>query len=334
MKKVQVGLVGCGRISQFHLDALKELSSEFELVGVADSNFARAQEAAKKYGCAAHKTLEDLLLTPKLQCVAICTPSGLHPEHAKKCLEFGVGCLSEKPFGCYYRDSLKVVEEFEKQNLPLFVVSQNRFNPTVMKVRHWLEAGHFGKIFFIQANVFWTRPQDYYDAEPWRGTRELDGGVFLNQANHYIDLVQWFGGDVISVKSEISTMGRKIECEDVGVASLKFRNGALGVVSATTLTYPENLEGSLTILAENATVRIGGKALNKLEVCNIKDLEKHKEELDYEPVSVYGNGHKEYYRRLYEYMTTGKNNGLVDGREALKSVRITEQIYRVMDDTK
>ena len=331
--RIKVGLVGCGRISGYHLEAIKDLKEEYELLGVTDVDQSRSEAAAKKFNCQAYASLEDLLKTPGMQIASLCTPSGLHHANALSCLKFGIGCLSEKPFGVYYRDSLAVVEEFEKKNIPLYVVAQNRFNPTVLKVRHWFEQGMFGKLYLLQANVFWQRPQSYYDAEPWRGTRKLDGGVFLNQANHYFDIVQWFGGDVTSVKTQLARLGRKIECEDTGVACLRFRNGALGVISATTLAYPENCEGSFTIIAEKATIKISGTALNKLEICKVQGIDTNSiEKPDYLPTTVYGNSHKEYYLRLYQTLTGNKQSGLVTGREALKTVELTEQIYREIDD--
>jgi UDP-N-acetyl-2-amino-2-deoxyglucuronate dehydrogenase len=217
--------------------------------------------------------------------------------------------------------------------VPLFVVHQNRYNPTVQKVRKWFEQGKLGKLHLIQANVFWQRPQAYYDAESWRGKRELDGGAFMNQASHYVDLVQWFGGDIDSVKSEVAAPSRNIQCEDTGAAVIRFKSNAIGVIAVTMLTYPENLEGSLTLLAEHATIKIGGKALNKLEICKAKDTEifADTENTNYEPTTVYGNGHGEYYRQLHHYMNDPEHPEAINGREGLKSLKLLTDIYREQD---
>jgi UDP-N-acetyl-2-amino-2-deoxyglucuronate dehydrogenase len=333
MSKIRIGLLGCGRISQFHLNSLKDQSALFELVAVADIIAERAHKTAAEFGVKAFDSLEAMLQGVKLDLVTLCTPSGLHPVQAKVCADAQVACLSEKPFGCFYSEALEVVEYFEKQRVSLFVVHQNRYNPTIQKVRKWFNEGLLGKLHLIQANVFWQRPQSYYDAETWRGRRKLDGGAFMNQASHYVDLVQWFGGEFESVKSELSTLGRKIECEDTGAAVIRFKSQAVGVIAVTMLTYPENQEGSLTLLAEHATIKIGGKALNKLEVCKGKDssLFNDAEQTNYEPATVYGNGHGEYYRHLYQYLKEPNHPDAITGREGLKSLRLLTEIYRERD---
>lgn len=333
MNKIKIGLLGCGRISQFHLNALKEQPQSYELVAVADELLDRAQQMALQYGVKAYPSLAAMLQSEKLDLVVLCTPSGLHPAQAKICAEAGVACLSEKPFGCFYEEALDVVKFFEERKVPLFVVHQNRYNPTVQKVRKWFDEGKLGKLYLIQANVFWQRPQSYYDAESWRGQRHLDGGAFMNQASHYVDLVQWFGGDIDSVKSEVATLGRKIECEDTGAAVIRFKSNTIGVLAVTMLTYPENQEGSLTLIAENATIKIGGKALNKLEVCKGKDesILADVEKTNYEPTTVYGNGHGEYYKKLFHYMKEPHHPEAIHGREGLKSLKLLTEIYREQD---
>lgn len=332
MSKIKIGLLGCGRISQFHLNALKEQPEGYEIVAVADILQDRADKAAADYHAKAYYSLDAMLAADKLDLVVLCTPSGMHPSQAKVCAEANTACLSEKPFGCFYDEAEEVVEFFEKRNVPLFVVHQNRYNPTVQQVRTWFDEGRFGKLYMIQANVFWQRPQAYYDAENWRGKRESDGGAFMNQASHYVDLVQWFGGDIASVKAEVATLGRDIECEDTGAAVIRFNSGAIGVVAVTMLTYPENQEGSLTLLAEHATIKIGGKALNKLEICRGKDESVVVNvENNYEPTTIYGNGHGEYYKKLREYMNEPNHPEAINGREGLKSLKLLTEIYRERD---
>lgn len=335
MSIFNIGIVGCGRIAQFHLNALKAEPDLYHIAAVTDVLAERAQQMAAQYDAKAYTSLEEMLRSEKLNLVVLCTPSGLHPAQAKICAQAGVACLSEKPFGCFYPEALDVVEFFEQKKVPLFVVHQNRYNPTVQKVRKWFEEGKLGKLHLIQANVFWQRPQSYYDAESWRGLRHLDGGAFMNQASHYVDLVQWFGGEIESIKSEVAKPVRNIQCEDTGAAVIRFKSNAIGVIAVTMLTYPENLEGSLTLLAENASIKIGGKALNKLEICRAKDpaLMQDAEDSNYEPTTVYGNGHSEYYRKLHHYMSHPNHPEAINGREGLKSLKLLTEIYREQDLT-
>jgi UDP-N-acetyl-2-amino-2-deoxyglucuronate dehydrogenase len=329
MKKIKIGLLGCGRISEFHLNALRELNDSFEITAVADVLFERAKTVAAKYHANAYESLESMLKFEKIDLVVLCTPSGLHPAQAKMCAEAGIACLSEKPFGCFYQEALEVVEFFEQKKIPLFIIHQNRYNPTIKKVREWFNSGKLGKLYLIQANVFWQRPQEYYDAESWRGKRLLDGGAFMNQASHYIDLVQWFGGETQSVKSEIATLSRAIECEDTGAVIIRFKSSAIGIISVTMLTYPENLEGSLTLIAEKATIKIGGKALNQFEICKGSDPEiTDYFSANYEPDTVYGNGHGEYYRHLIKYLKEPYHPEAIHGREGLKTLKLLSEIYQ------
>lgn len=329
MSKIRVGLVGCGRIAQFHLDALKA-NSHYAIEAVCDVLADRATAAAVKYGARAHSSMEEMLASARLDLIVLTTPSNLHPSQAIQCADAGIACLSEKPFGVFYEEALRAVEHFEVKRVPLFVVKQNRYNPTVQKVRSWYESGILGQIYLIQANVFWQRPQSYYDAETWRGKRAQDGGAFMNQASHYVDLVQWFGGEVTSVQSELATRARKMECEDTGAALIRFKSGTIGTIAVTMLTYPENAEGSLMILAENGTIKIGGKAMNKLELVRVKGVSEV-DNVSYEPSTVYGNGHTEYYRQLVEFLANPQHPGAITGREGLKSLKLLTEIYRDED---
>jgi len=152
----------------------------------------------------------------------------------------------------------------------------------------------------------------------------------MNQASHYVDLVQWFGGEIASVKSEVATLNRRIECEDTGAAVIRFKSNAIGVIAVTMLTYPENVEGSLTLLAEHATIKIGGKALNKLEICKGKhlDITADLDNTNYEPATVYGNGHGEYYKKLQHYLKSPYHPDAIHGREGLKSLKLLTDIYQ------
>lgn len=328
-KPIRIALVGCGRIAHSHLNALK-LNPKYELIAVCDSVSEKADEVATKYAVRPYYELKKLLTQEKLDLLTLTTPSGLHPAQAILCADFGVNCLSEKPLGIDYKESLKCVEYFEKKGLGLFVVKQNRYNPTVAKVHAWIKMGLLGKLYLLESNVFWHRPQSYYDAAPWRGTRELDGGAFMNQASHYVDLMQWFGGEVLHASSELETFERNIECEDTGAALIRFKSGAIGVMAVSMLTYPENLEGSITIIGQKGTIRIGGKALNRIETLKLEDssaLDASVAELNYEPNNVYGHGHGIYYQELLRFLKDPHHPDAITGREGLKSLKLLWQIY-------
>jgi UDP-N-acetyl-2-amino-2-deoxyglucuronate dehydrogenase len=244
---VRVALIGCGRISKNHFEAIKRIEG-LELVAVADSDLARAQAVGAEQGVPAFGSLDELLAAVPSDLVSICTPSGLHPQHGMIAARAGRHVLTEKPMAISLAAADELVQTCDNAGVQLFVVKQNRLNPPIQLLRRAIDKGRFGRIYSANVTVRWTRPQEYYDAEPWRGTWEFDGGAIMNQASHYVDLMQWLVGPVESVMAKTATQARRIEAEDSGVALLKFRSGALGVIEVTVLTYPRNLEGSITIL--------------------------------------------------------------------------------------
>ena len=229
--------------------------------------------------------------------------------------------------------SLKSADELvracDEKGVHLFVIKQNRLNPAVQMVKRALDKGRFGRLYLANTTVHWTRPQEYYDQAPWRGTWEFDGGAFMNQASHYVDLIQWLVGPVESVIAKTATLARRIESEDTGVAVLKFRSGALGVIEVTMLTYPRNLEGSFTLLGEKGSVRIGGTAVNRIEHWSFADYDDDDKLVDSastNPSSVYGFGHAGYYRNVLAVLR-GEAKPETDGREGRKSLELILGIY-------
>ena len=329
----KVALAGCGRISKNHIESLLKLREEgtAEIVSCCDIITERAQEAAEKIGsgCKPYIDYSQMLKETEADLVTLCTPSGLHPYQAIEAAQVGKNILSEKPQGCCVEACDNAIEAAEKAGVKYMVVKQNRFNPSIQLLRKSFEKGRFGKVYMILANVLWTRPQDYYDMAKWRGTYELDGGCLSNQASHYVDLVQWFGGDFIDVSAQHSTQKIKMEAEDTISVAIKFATGAIGSINATVLTYPKNLEGSLTILGEKGTVRVGGFALNKIEHWEFADEDPMDEEArgaDTAPSSVYGFGHLPYYRHVFDVLD-GKTQPMCTGREARKTVEIIMNAY-------
>lgn len=328
-RRLKVGIVGIGRISQKHFEAIGSLANLAELVAICDTN-ASSLSSAHALGAKTYDNLSTMLDNEKLDLVSVCTPSGLHPIHGIEIAKRGVNVVVEKPMATQMASARELVSTCEKANVRLFVVKQNRYNTTLQLLKAAIEESRFGRIFMIAANVFWTRPQSYYDQASWRGTWELDGGAFMNQASHYIDLMQWLGGPVRSVNASIATLARNIEAEDTGSAILNYRNGAIGSVNVTMLTYPKNLEGSITILGEKGTVKIGGVALNQFERWEFADErpeDMRTMESSYNVDSVYGSGHAVFYSHVFKTLMGSNTEPIIDGAEGLKSLELLEAIY-------
>jgi UDP-N-acetyl-2-amino-2-deoxyglucuronate dehydrogenase len=329
-RKIRFALVGCGRISQNHIGALATHAHDAELVDVCDVNPAALRAAVEKTGATGHASLEMMLAETSADAVILTTPSGLHPAQAIAVARSGRHVISEKPMATRWSDGLRMVRECDEAGVRLFVVKQNRRNATLQMLKRAVEEDRFGRIYLVALNVFWTRPQEYYDAAKWRGTWEFDGGALMNQASHYIDLLDWLIGPVESVQAYSATLGRKIEAEDTAVASLRWRSGALGSLSVTMLTYPKNLEGSITVLGEKGTARIGGVAVNEVQEWQFAEARPGDEAVaaaSYETTSVYGFGHPLYYQNVIDVLR-GQADPETDGRAGLKSLELLSAIYR------
>jgi UDP-N-acetyl-2-amino-2-deoxyglucuronate dehydrogenase len=333
-RKIRVGVVGCGRISKNHFSAIAQFADDLQLAAVCDVDPEALVTHERQHGVPGYRSLEEMLTGEALDLVVLATPSGLHPEQAIAAARHKVSVVTEKPMATRWDDGLRMVRACDEAGVRLFVVKQNRRNPTLQLLRRALRDGRFGRIHLVQMNVFWTRPQSYYDqGNGWRGTWEFDGGAFMNQASHYIDLLQWLIGPVEAVQAMTSTT-RDIEAEDTGVLNIKWRNGALGSVSVTMLTYPRNLEGSITILGETGTARIGGVAVNEVQVWEFADKRDYDEEVkaaSYQTTSVYGFGHPLYYKNVVESMR-GNAAAETDGRAGLKSLELLVAAYRSARD--
>ena len=328
-RKIRVGVVGCGRISKNHFGSIEAHSENMEVGAVCDIDPVRLAEHEQKYGVKGYARMEDMLSNESIDLVALCTPSGLHPDQAVLAAGYGVNVVTEKPMATRWQDGVRMVKACDDAWVRLFVVKQNRRNTTLQMLKRAFDEKRFGKVYMVNINVFWTRPQEYYDAAKWRGTWELDGGAFMNQASHYVDLVDWLVGPVESVHAMTATLERNIEVEDSGVLNIRWRSGALGSMCVTMLTYPKNLEGSITILGEKGTVRIGGVAVNDIQIWDFQDSRDYDEDVkkaNYETTSVYGFGHPLYYANIVDVLQ-GKAEPDVDGREGLKSLEVLIAAY-------
>lgn len=328
-RPIRFALVGCGRISNKHIDALKLHGANAELAAVCDLDPAALHRAEELTGATAYASYEAVLRDPSIDVVVLATPSGLHAEQGVAAAHAGKHVVTEKPMATRWKAGLGLVKACDNAGVRLFVVKQNRRNATLKLLKKAIEQKRFGRIFMVNLNVFWNRPQSYYDGAPWRGTWEFDGGAFMNQASHYVDLLDWLVGPVQSVHAFTATLDRNIEVEDTGVANIRWRSGALGSVNVTMLTYKQNYEGSLTIIGEKGTVRVGGVAVNEIQHWDFEDNRPEDAlvaNASYETTSVYGYGHPEYYRNVIESIR-GEATPETDGREGLRSLELLIGIY-------
>lgn len=329
------GLVGCGRIAKRH----SELLGHGEIVGarlaaICDIVASKAQAIATQFDVPAFTDMHEMANAVDLDAFVVLTESGRHAEHVIDLARYGKHIVVEKPMALTLGDADAMIRACDAAGVKLFVVKQNRFNIPVQKLREAMAAGRFGKLVMGTVRVRWARPQAYYDQDSWRGTWALDGGVLTNQASHHVDLLEWMMGDVDSVFAKATTALVDIEAEDTAVVVLKFANGALGVIEATTAVRPKDLEGSISILGEKGTVEIGGFAVNQMKHWNFVEQAEDDAEViqrySVNPPSVYGYGHKAYYDHVVDAISNGKKQ-LVDGLEGRRSLELINAIYESVE---
>ncbi len=330
MKTLKLGLIGCGRISKNHFEAVQQIP-EAEFCAVTDIDRCRAEQAAEFYKIpGVYTDYIEMLETEKLDAVSICTPSGLHPQMGIDVANHKINVITEKPMAINIAAADALIKACDKNKVHLFVVKQNRLNNTLQLLKSAMNKDRFGKIYIAQSNVFWQRPQSYYATAKWRGTWEFDGGAFMNQASHYVDAMCWLLGNVESVMAYTATMERRIEAEDSGCALLHFRSGTIASINVTMLTYPKNFEGSITIIGEKGTVKVGGVAVNKIEKWEFDEYDDDDRialDANYQPPNVYGFGHTPYYHNVTDVLL-GRAEPTTDGRDGRKSVEIIQAIYQ------
>jgi UDP-N-acetyl-2-amino-2-deoxyglucuronate dehydrogenase len=328
-RRIRLALVGCGRIAERHLEAFSRHTDRAELVAVCDSDPVILEEVARRAGVPGFASLDDLLAGSDADVIVLATPSGLHATQAIQAAAAGRHVVTEKPMATRWKDGIAMVQACDRAGVKLFVVKQNRRNPTIQLVKRAIDKGRFGRIYLVTVNVLWSRPQSYYDSAAWRGTWEFDGGAFMNQASHYVDLLDWLIGPVHTISAFTATLARNIQVEDTGVAAIQWRSGALGSINVTMLTYPKNLEGSITIIGEKGTVRLGGVAVNKIEHWAFADPDPDDELVEkasYDTTSVYGQGHAGYYDNVFKSLR-GEATPETDGREGLRSLELLIGTY-------
>jgi UDP-N-acetyl-2-amino-2-deoxyglucuronate dehydrogenase len=324
---MKYALIGCGRIAVNHIKAVD--NNGLEMVAVCDNmpehidilfektDYHKPVERYTDY----KKMVEE---HPELQLVSIATDSGVHAEIALYCINRGVNVIIEKPIAMSLADADEIIKRSEEKGVKVSACHQNRFNLAVQEMRHAVEDGRFGILSHGSIHVRWNRNKAYYEQAPWRGKWASDGGALMNQCIHGIDLLRWMMGDEVEEVYGVTCQQyhKYLECEDIGMAVVKFKNGAVGTIEGTVNVYPKNLEETLYLFGENGTVKLGGTSCNNIDVWNFADAEESKAGMKEETSNVYGNGHTALFADVIEAIKTGKKP-YVDaaaGRNALEMV--------------
>jgi UDP-N-acetyl-2-amino-2-deoxyglucuronate dehydrogenase len=335
MSTLRFALIGCGTIARKHASALQEYVEGAEIGAFVDLDLSRARDFGAKYGAPAFGSVGELMqsMGEQIDIFSVLTPSGAHCANVLELVKYGRPIVVEKPMALRLEDADRMIEACDAHGVKLFVVHQNRYNPPIVKAREALEQGRFGRLVMGTVRLRWTRDQAYYDSDSWRGTWAHDGGVFMNQAVHHIDMLTWFMGSVESLRSMATTRLVNIECEDTGVAVIRFNSGALGTLEATTATRPKDLEGSISILGEKGSVVIGGFFMNELVTWSFVDKQPIDDivfdQFGRNP-SVFGYNLGEYLRGVVTSLQT-KKAALVDGLEGRKSLELITAIYESIE---
>lgn len=335
---LKFALVGCGRIAKRHSEILGGGGIEgAELVAVCDLVEDKARNIGEQFKVPYFADMHEMIAQCNIDVITILTESGNHARHVTDLAQYGKHLVVEKPMALTLDDADAMINACDKNGCKLFIIKQNRFNVPVVKLRSALDAGRFGKLVLGTVRVRWARHQPYYDQAPWRGTWAMDGGVLTNQASHHVDMLEWMMGDVESVFAKATTALANIEAEDTAVVTIKFKNGALGIIEATTATRPTNVEGSISILGEKGIVVVGGIAVNKMMTWIFEDEiegdSKVLEKYSVNPPNVYGFGHQAYYENVVDCISNGKQN-LIDGLAGRKSIELISAIYESVETGK
>lgn len=332
---MKYALIGCGRISPNHIAAAKE--NGLEIVAMCDINIENIKDKTVKFDLpdtiAKYTDYREMIEKEKIDLAAIATESGKHAEIAINCIEAGINIIIEKPIALSLHDADRIIEMAEKKNVKVCACHQNRFNKSVQKIRDAVEKNRFGRMFYGTAHIRWCRDYEYYSRAKWRGTWEQDGGALMNQCIHNIDLLRWMLGDEIE---EVVGMTDRlhhdyIEAEDLGIALIRFKSGAYGIVEGTTNIYPKNLEETLYLFGEKGTVKAGGQSVNVIEEWRFSDMlddpEEVKARFHENPPNVYGYGHRPLYADVIDAIKNDRKP-YVDAEAGKRALELVLAIYK------
>tara|TARA_Y100000991_G_scaffold212536_1_gene196824 strand:+ start:505 stop:1575 length:1071 start_codon:yes stop_codon:yes gene_type:complete len=337
-KQLRTCLIGCGKISERHSYILGNGHvKNAKLTAVCDLNEKNAEILSKRYSIPFYTDMHKMLTEEKIDLIVVLTESGYHCKHVLEIAKYSKSIIVEKPISLTIEDGLKMRNECEKFNSRLFVVKQNRYNIPVIKLKEAIDIGRFKKLFLGTVRVRWSRDEKYYRQQKWRGKWSMDGGVLSNQAIHHIDMLQWMMGDVKSVFAYGIQASAEIEAEDTATVNLKFKNGAIGIIEATTATRPRDLEGSISILGTGGTVVIEGFSVNKMKTWQFcEEIEQDKlvfQNYSENPSHINGYGHIQFYNSVVDSILNNKNHPL-NADEAIKSLKLLCAIYESIESGK
>lgn len=334
MKKIKFAVVGCGSIGKRHV-AVVDADERATISALCDKNLSKAQEISDLYGdIPVYEDYRQLIKETDADIISICTPHGLHSEMSIFAAEAKKNVLVEKPMALRSSDARLMIEKARENGVSLMVVKQNRFNVPITLTKKALDENKLGKIYMVQCNVLWNRNEEYYSESDWRGRKDLEGGALFTQVSHFIDLLVWWFGDVIDANALIDTKLHDIEVEDCGSASITFSSGVMGSLLWTTCVYNKNYEGSITIIGENGTIKIGGPYLNIIDFWDVRSFPlPHKTAFVDQPNS-YGkyqgtsSNHDKVIKEIIKKMLNEKYSGIVEGDQGIKTIEAIEKIYK------
>lgn len=336
MKEIHYALIGCGRIATNHVKAV--VNQKLHFTAVCDLLPENMESLLAKHGLETDpsiarytdykKMIEE---HPEINLAAVATSSGNHAEIALYCIEHGIHVIIEKPMAMSLADADAIIQKSEEKGVVVSVCHQNRFNVAVQKMRAALEEGRFGQLSHGSIHVRWNRNRDYYEQAPWRGTWAEDGGCLMNQCIHGIDLLRWMMGDEIDTVYGVTRRRQHtyLECEDIGMAVLTFRNGAVATIEGTTNVFPKNLEETLYLFGEKGTVKLGGKSTNNIDVWDFADEDETDSEnkgLKEQTSNVYGNGHTSLYGDVIDAIASGRKP-YIDAKAGRNALEVVLAVY-------
>jgi len=333
MGKYRFAIIGCGKVSRRHAQAIKELGDVAELVAVSDIDENKAKTLAQEYNVKYYVDYREMLKDPTIDIISICTPNVTHPKIGIEAANAGKHVLTEKPISINLKDADELIKTCKEKNRKLVVVKQVRLNPTIQKLKELIDKGRIGDILSANVTLRWNRDEDYYRKYPWHGKKDIDGGTLITVASHYIDILQWLLGPVNLVYGKIKPHKIPgVEVEGLGAAVIEFKSGALATIEYTTRVYRQNLECSMIIIGEKGTVKLGGNAFDKIEYWDVENEPNPKikgNDIDSNHKTRTGGvnpNHTLFYKYFIDALEHKLN--LTDGEDARKSIEIIQAIYR------
>tara|TARA_B100000989_G_scaffold50686_1_gene33554 strand:+ start:7771 stop:8850 length:1080 start_codon:yes stop_codon:yes gene_type:complete len=330
IKMLRIGIIGCGRIFKKHFESIKKRNL-YELVAITDIDKSKLNDTLINNNLNRYIDYNIMVINENLDIVSILTDSGSHEEIINNLAGKVRNIIVEKPFTLKSSGAAKVVEKCKNKLTRIFVVHQNRLNDTVKKLFEYKNQNLFGKIFLCSVNLYWSRTDEYYISNSWRGKWLSDGGAISNQGIHYIDIIHKLLGDPYTISAEGQTALSNIETEDTALINFKYKNGCLVNFQITTAIRPKNIEGSISVFSENGSFQIGGEALNQIKNNTIKN-NNEKSSINYKVDDVYGGGHILFYEKIYKSIIED-NKSQFEGENFIKQIRLLNAIYLSIENS-